>query len=130
MGASNARPVVLDAGALIAVERADRRVLALLAVAADMNQPVVVPAGVVGQVWRDGRRQARIARVVHARETIVEALDLPTAEAAGLLCGAAGTDDVIDAAVVVAARRYRGLAVTSESGDLVRLDPSIEIHQV
>lgn len=38
MGAQETRPLVLDAGALIAVEKADRRVLALIAVAVDLRQ--------------------------------------------------------------------------------------------
>jgi hypothetical protein len=43
---------VLDAGALIAVERGDRETAAVIEVARQENQAVIVPAGVVGQVWR------------------------------------------------------------------------------
>jgi hypothetical protein len=57
-------------------------------------------------------------------------LDLPTAEAAGMLCGTAGTNDVIDAAVIIAARRLDALVVTSDPDDLRRLDRSIDVHRV
>ena len=50
----------LDAGALIAFERNDRAVVALLARALEVGYSLAVPAGVVGQVWRDGRRRARL----------------------------------------------------------------------
>ena len=129
MGTQEARPLVLDAGALIAVEKADRGVLALIAVAVDAAQPVIVPAGVVGQVWRDGARQARVARVIHAPGTTIETLDRPTAKAAGVLCGSARTHDVVDAAVVIAARRFNALVITSDPDDLRQLDPAMDAHR-
>ena len=54
--------VTLDAGALIAFERNDRRLVAMIAQSLEHGLTLAVPAGVVGQVWRDGRRQARLAR--------------------------------------------------------------------
>lgn len=130
MGPSSARPLVLDAGALIAIERANRAVLALIAVAAAESQQIVVPAGVVGQVWRSGHRQARIARVIRARDTVVDVLDLSNAEAAGVLCGLAGTNDVVDASVVLSARKRDALVLTSDPEDMHRLDPALDIHRV
>src|SRR5512139_3185766 len=56
--------LTLDAGALIALERNDRRIVALLARARHHGWALVVPEGVVGQVWRDGKRQARLARLL------------------------------------------------------------------
>ncbi|MEA2932221.1 MAG: hypothetical protein QOI56_1006, partial [Actinomycetota bacterium] len=53
---------VLDSSPLVAFERSDRRVVAILARAVHHGDPLVVPAGVVAQVWRDGRRQSRLAR--------------------------------------------------------------------
>ncbi len=66
--------LVLDAGALIAIERGDRKVLALCKIATVDGASVVVPTGVIGQVWRDGARQAQIARLIEAIGTIVEPL--------------------------------------------------------
>lgn len=50
---------MLDAGALIAIDRGDRRMLALLEAARDAGLPLSATAPTVGQAWRGGRRQAR-----------------------------------------------------------------------
>src|SRR4051794_26467805 len=63
-----------------------------------------VPAGVVGQAWRQGSGQALLARLLSDPVVEVVPLDLITARAAGVLCGKAGHPDVIDASVVVCAR--------------------------
>ena len=49
--------IVLDAGALIALDRGDKRLIALLDRALTQGRVFRVPAGVVGQAWRDGRVQ-------------------------------------------------------------------------
>jgi len=91
--------LVLDAGALIALDRNDRSVWAMLRVASDHDALVVVPAGAIGQAWRDGARQALLARALkHCTEV---ALSGAVARAAGLLCGETGTADVIDASVAI-----------------------------
>jgi hypothetical protein len=119
--------LVLDAGALIAVERADRETAAVIEVARQEHRRVVVPAGVVGQVWRRGGRQARLARLLNARDVFVEPLSDAGARAAGVLCGEAGTTDVIDASVVLAARRHHATVVSSDRGDLKVLDPMVRV---
>ena len=55
---------VLDAGALIAVDRRDRRVGAMLRVLQQQSVPLVSSAAVVAQVWRRPARQANLARVL------------------------------------------------------------------
>jgi hypothetical protein len=119
--------LTLDAGALTAFERNDRRVVALLAQALHHGWALVVPAGVVGQVWRDGKRQARLARLLGTRELQIEALDDRRAREAGQLCGVRGTSDVIDASVVLGARARRHKIMTSDPVDLERLDPRAEL---
>ena len=119
--------LILDAGALIAVERDDRDTAALIEVARQEHRSVVVPAGVVGQVWRGGGRQARLARLLNAREVVVEPLTDAGARAAGVLCGAAGTADVIDASVVLAARRHHATVISCDRGDLELLDPRVPV---
>lgn len=52
--------ITLDAGALIAIEKNDRRVVAALRLAVDAGLQITVSAGVVGQAWRDGTKQARL----------------------------------------------------------------------
>ncbi len=119
--------LVLDSGALIAVERADRPTLTLMEAARRQGRNVVVPAGVVAQVWRGGARQARLARFLAARGVEVESLTEAGARAAGVICGQAGATDVVDASVVVAARRHRGTVVSSDRADLELLDPGIAL---
>ncbi len=119
--------LVLDAGALIAVEQGDRDTAAVIEAARQEQRVVVVPAGVVGQVWRGGGRQARLARLLNARGVVVEPLTDTGARAAGVLCGATGTTDVVDASVVLAARWHRATVVSSDRGDLQVLDPGIAL---
>jgi hypothetical protein len=119
--------ITLDAGALIAFERSDRRVVAILARALAHELRLVVPAGVVGQVWRDGRRQVRLARLLAADEVEIEVLDDRRARAAGQLCGVKGTHDVVDASVVLGARERGDRVITSDPRDLRRLDATLEL---
>lgn len=115
--------LTLDAGALMAFDRNDRRIVGLLARALEHGQGIVVPAGVVGQVWRDGKRQARLARLLAAPDVVIESLDDDRARGAGQLCGVRHTADVIDASVVLCARTRGHRIVTSDPGDIRRLDP-------
>lgn len=128
MGQERARPVVLDAGALIAFERGDGRMRALARAALEKSDSLlIVPAGVLAQVWRDGSRQARLAVLVESGATQVTVLDAQTAKATGALCGRSGTADVVDASVVIAARVAGAPIVTADTSDLRRLDPDAEL---
>ncbi|CAN5377124.1 hypothetical protein BH09MYX1_BH09MYX1_03940 [soil metagenome] len=118
---------VFDAGALIAFERNDREVVMLAKRLLALCAKLVVPAGVVGQVWRNGAHQVRLARLLGSPSVIVEPLDDRRARAAGQLCGRAGTRDVIDAAVVLSAREHELPVATSDPDDLRRLDPRVRI---
>ena len=119
--------LVLDAGALIAVERGDRDTAAVIEVARQQRRKVIVPAGVFGQAWRGGGRRVRLARLVNARDVLVESLTDAGARAAGALCGAAGTADVIDASVVLVARRHTASVLSSDRAGLEVLDPTIHV---
>ncbi|MHB8694419.1 MAG: hypothetical protein ACYDHH_24535 [Solirubrobacteraceae bacterium] len=123
MGEKRPRPLVLDAGALIAVDRADRRVIRLLELADDIH----VPAGALAQAWRNPARQVRLVRVVASEDIVVHPLDGVSARAAGQLCAATATSDVVDASVVLVARLVDGVTVTSDSDDLRELDPGIDL---
>ena len=117
-------------GALIAFERGDARVRALFREALRVGSPLVIPAGVVGQVLRDGARQVPLRALLNGATTAVPALDRELAEAAGTLCGRTGTSDVIDASVVLVARREGAPVVTSDVDDLRRLDPTLRLERV
>ena len=119
--------VILDTGALIGFERNDRRVVAIIARALEHHDSLIVPSGVVAQAWRDGSRQARLARLLGSHLCQVLVLDDRQARAAGQLCGLADTTDVIAASVAVAARDLGARVLTSDPDDLRRLDRRLEL---
>jgi hypothetical protein len=115
---------------LIALERGNRRMVALLEAVVRGKGKVHLPAGVAAQAWRDGARQVVLARFLGSPEVQVEVLDLPTARACGELCAARATADVIDASVVLTARQYGDAIVTSDIDDLRRLEPTVELQRI
>jgi hypothetical protein len=119
--------VTFDAGGLIALDRNDRRVIVLLARANETKSRVMVPASALSQAVRRPERQARLSRLIRQPSTDVVALDRVDAVHVGRLLAASGTSDVVDAHVVVCARRSAQRVVTSDPDDLVRLDPTLEL---
>lgn len=115
--------LILDAGALIALDRNDRGTWAILKRATDDGDFVGIPAGVLAQVWRDGSRQARLAATVNASEDLV--LDGEAARIVGVLCGETGVADVVDGSVAIEAAKlaqFDDVAVlTSDPGDIEAL---------
>lgn len=97
--------VTLDAGGMIAIDRDDRRVIALLARAAEIGARVTVPATALAQAVRNPAKQARLSRLVRQPTTRLSPLDGPDATRVGLLLASTGTADIADAHVVVCARR-------------------------
>jgi predicted nucleic acid-binding protein len=122
--------ITLDAGGLIALDRNDRRVIALLARAHELGALVVVPATALAQAMRKPAKQARLSRLVRQPTTRVEALDALDATRVGVLLAASGTKDIADAHVVVCARRYSQSVVTSDPRDLRKLDPEARLIAV
>jgi hypothetical protein len=119
--------LTLDAGALIALDRGDKRVIALFDQALAQHRNFRIPSGVVGQAWRDGRIQVTLARFLRTDEVEIVPLDEPLSRACGELCGATGTSEVIDASVVILARERGDIIVTSDPDDLKRLDPKSHV---
>jgi cation diffusion facilitator CzcD-associated flavoprotein CzcO len=93
--------LVLDAGALIALDRNERAMWIRLKALADANDVPVTHGGVVGQVWRGGPRQARLAMALAGVD--VRPLDDRLGRAAGELLGATNASDVVDAALALLA---------------------------
>jgi hypothetical protein len=121
------RGVTLDAGALIALDRDDRRVLVLLARGRETGARVTVPASALAQAIRRPERQVRLARLIRQPTTDVINVDRVDATNIGRLLAASGTADITDAHVVICARRADQPAVTSDPGDLRRLDPGVRL---
>ena len=119
--------VVLDTGALIAVERGDRAVAVLLAEARRLGSPITVPAGCVAQAWRSPARQARTAMLLRQRHVEVVALDDADARRVGLLLAATATSDVVDGHVAVCAHRSGRAVLTSEPKAIQRLAPGVTV---
>jgi predicted nucleic acid-binding protein len=119
--------LILDAGALIGLERNDRRVIALLARLSERGDQVTIPAGALAQAIRHPERQVRLARLVRQPSTTVVPLDRADATSVGRLLAGSGTSDVVDAHVVVCARRAGHAVVTSDADDLLGLDPRLRV---
>ena len=122
--------VTLDAGALIALDRDDRRVVVLLARARETAARVTVPASALAQAIRRPDRQVRLSRLI--RQPTTDVIDLGRVDATnvGRLLAASGTSDIADAHVVICARRADQPVVTSGAGDLRRLDPSLRLIEL
>jgi predicted nucleic acid-binding protein len=122
--------LTFDAGGLIALDRNERRVTLLLARATQTNVSITVPATSLSQAIRRPERQVRLARLVRQPSTNVVALDRVDATNVGRLLASSGTADIVDAHVVICARRLGQGVVTSDPDDLRRLDPEIQLVEV
>jgi hypothetical protein len=108
--------LVLDAGALIAVQRSDRDTLALIKIELLAGRPPRTHGGIVGQVWRDARgRQASLARLLSGVD--IQPLDAGLGRRAGVLLGRARRSDVVGAALVLLASDS-DMILTSDPRDL------------
>ena len=111
--------VVLDAGALVAVDRGDRALRAQIHAAQERGLQLRTPAIVVAQAWRDAAgRQARLSQLLRAVEVVP--VDLALARDAGILLGRTGLSDAVDATVAALARDGDQI-LTSDPNDLRRL---------
>jgi hypothetical protein len=111
--------LILDAGALVAVDRGDRAMIARLRAAQQHGLDLRSNAMVVAQVWRDRHgRQAGLAQLLRAVD--VRAVSPEDGRRAGVLLGATGTGDAVDATVVLLASPGDRI-VTSDPHDLAAL---------
>ena len=111
-------PLVLDTGALIAVDRQDRSVGAILRLAHQEQLPVRTSAAVVARVWRGGRRQANLARVLAGIDAV--GLDNSAGRWVGALLQQSRTDDVVDG----------HLALVVQAGDVVLTSDPDDINAI
>ena len=108
--------ITYDAGALIAADRAERRIWARHRALLALREVPTVPAPVVAQSWRGGGRQALLARLLAGCD--VEALDDGQARERTHGAGRAATTDIVDVCVVEGAIRRHDLVVSSDPDDL------------
>jgi hypothetical protein len=120
-----------DTGALLAAEANRREIWALHARSLQRGQRPVVPAAVLAQAWRGGP-QASLSRLL--RGCRIEELSEVRARGTGVACGRAGTNDVVDASLVVGALARGDLVVTSDPDDLQRIAKgvrgSLHVHRI
>jgi hypothetical protein len=110
--------VLLDSGALIAIDKENRVVVAMLRVLQGTGLPVRTSAAVVAQVWRGGSKQWELARVLSGVD--VHPLGLRDARRAGELQGATKTSDVVDAHLALLVEE-EDIVLTSDTKDIGRL---------
>lgn len=109
--------LTFDTGALIALERGDKRMRTVLETAMLDEVAIVVPAVVVAEWWRGmGRR----------RESILASVDVePTSEHVARIAGeaiaAVPSATVVDAIVMASAAQRGGIVYTSDLEDMERL---------
>ena len=119
--------ITFDAGGLIALDRNDRRVLTFIARATERGMRITIPATALAQAIRNPARQARLCRLIRQAGTDLIPLDGPDATAVGLLLARTATADIVDAHVVVCARRAGQAVVTSDTGDLRKIAPELQL---
>jgi predicted nucleic acid-binding protein len=110
--------LILDAGAVFALSRADVRARATLAAAVEARAEVSIPAVVVAETVRGAAADAPVNRVLKAVGE-VDVVGETIGRTAGCLLGEAGSNATVDA-VVVATAVEAGAAVvlTGDPDDL------------
>src|SRR5271165_1049268 len=124
------RQYVLDAGALIAQERRNPKVAALMEVAAEHRIEMILPSAVLAQVWRDGARQALLSKMLRNPGLVEAPLHHADAKRVGELLRDSGTSDVVDAHVAALAGRLQVPVITSDPDDISRLNAAIELIRI
>ena len=122
--------IAFDAGGLIALEHNHRQVLALVAMALEDGESILVPATALAQVLRNPARQVRLWRLIQRGRTEIVPLDRSYAQAVGALLARTGTADIADAHIVVCAQKAGHAVITSDPHDLRRLDPKLRVIAV
>lgn len=111
--------LVLDSGAMIAFERGDRNVAALIEATRRRREQIVTSSACVAQAWRrGGPGQALLARLLGGVNE--QGLDRDVSRHVGRLCGQAALNDVVDAHLALLARDGDAV-LTSDADDLRQL---------
>lgn len=119
--------LTLDAGALIAAERGDRRMIALLERVLARGAELAIPAGALAQTWRADPRQHRLHLLIGDEHSEVVPLDRDEALRVSAMCARTGSADVVDVSVASCAVRRGHAVVTTDADDIVAADPSVRL---
>lgn len=121
--------VTYSASVLIAIDRGDEQVVARHRQLQRRGVVPVVPAGALGQAWRDGACQVRLSLVL--RGCRVESLDAATARRVGELAKTSGISDVVELSVAVSVLSHGGVVYSSTPDSLVACGvPKASIQQI
>jgi len=122
--------ITFDTGALIAIERRDRRVLAFLTDALARGTRITVPTCVVAEWWHGQR--GPVARILDA--VVVESLNLDLARTVGETLAAVRGSTLVDVVVVASAAQRGDLVLTGDLDDLMkirdRVFPAVRLRRV
>ncbi len=113
--------MILDAGFLISVDRGDRAAQEFLTAALVHTTPLTTTHPVIAQVWRDGARQARLARFLQSVTTVA----FDDGPEIGSLLARSGTSDVVDAHLIMLAVRRSEPILTGDMRDMELLATSL-----
>ncbi len=117
--------LILDTGALVALDRGNRKIVALILEMREDDDAILTSSGCVAQAWRgSGPRHARLAMSLRGIDEV--GLDPSNSRELGRLCGRSRVNDVVDAHVASLARQGDVIA-TSDSTDIGTL---LEARQV
>lgn len=126
---------IMDAGALIALERRSKHMLDLLDAAVQGKTQVTIPRTVIAQVWRGTSKQANVARLVnlslHGRGTvIIDELTPKRAREIGVKIGAVHHPDIVDVHVALVAAERGHAVLTSDDADIAKVNPNLVLIHV
>jgi hypothetical protein len=117
--------LILDAGFLVSVDRAERAAQEFLTAALKRATPLNTTHPVVAQVWRNDVRQVRLTRLLDG----IAVHPFDDGQAVGAILARSNTADVDDAHLVSIALRLSEPILTSDVGDLDALVASLPDHQ-
>jgi hypothetical protein len=116
--------LILDAGALQALEGRHLRLLSDLGLAHERGLPIWIPAGALAQSWRGGPRSTTLGRLLKQPVRVV-ALDERAARQLGEFLSVqrlapATRPDIVDAHAALIARQTSSIVWTSDPNDMLR----------
>jgi predicted nucleic acid-binding protein len=119
--------IILDSGAIIASERNDPTLAAILKAARRNRTPILVPATVVAETWRGPGTHPRAAQLFGSVDGF-PGLDEPSARRVGALLAISKTAAIVDGNVVAIAISVRpATIVTSDVSDITHLLRSAKV---